>query len=225
MEEDKKKKSSKESKDRKDSEREKEHDDRKKRRRDDDDEEEDDRRKDKKRKSETEHEEFIARRARTRSMSDAEEHFKLLPAQNGDEFRAQHQITIVGKSPDEKGSFTIPNPMTSFADTPFSSMIRRALEAAGFEHPTPTQAQSWPIALQGRDIITVAKTGSGKTCGFLLPAFHRLMAQTNRRRGPPGILVLAPTRELACQIEEQALKFGRTSNIRSACAYGGSSKQ
>ena len=65
----------------------------------------------------------------------------------------------------------------------------------------------------------------GKTCGFLLPAFHRLLAYLkDRRRGPPGILVLAPTRELACQIEEECVKFGRSSNIRSVCAYGGAPK-
>ncbi len=81
------------------------------------------------------------------------------------------------------------------------------------------------IRLLGRDVITVAKTGSGKTCGFLLPAFHRLLEHSkDRRRGPPAILVLAPTRELACQIEEECVKFGRSSNIRSTCAYGGAPK-
>jgi ATP-dependent RNA helicase DDX5/DBP2 len=71
----------------------------------------------------------------------------------------------------------------------------------------------------------VAKTGSGKTCGFLLPAIHLLMTtKMDRKRGPPAILVLAPTRELACQIEEEAIKFGRSSNMRTACCYGGSPK-
>lgn len=59
-----------------------------------------------------------------------------------------------------------------------------------------------------------------------MPAFHRLLAALNggRRRGAPAILVLAPTRELACQIEEECVKFGRTSNIRSTCCYGGAPK-
>lgn len=166
--------------------------------------------------------EFVRRR--TRSMSDAEEHFKLSRTDNADEFRKLHQITLVGKS-DDGSEYKSPDPLTTFASTPFSPQIRRALDAAGYSNPTPTQAQSWPIALQGRDIITVAKTGSGKTCGFLLPAFHRLVpALEKRRRGVPGILVLAPTRELACQIEEEAVKFGRSSNIRSACVYGGAPK-
>jgi ATP-dependent RNA helicase DDX5/DBP2 len=167
-------------------------------------------------------EEFVRRR--TRSMSDAESHNYLIPTQNAEEFRRVHQISIVGRDEAGQSIYVTPDPITTFAATPFGPQIRKALEAAGFANPTPTQAQSWPVALQGRDIITVAKTGSGKTCGFLLPAFHRLLAQTGRRRGPPGILVLAPTRELACQIEEEAVKFGRSSLVRSACAYGGSPK-
>ena len=65
----------------------------------------------------------------------------------------------------------------------------------------------------------------GKTCGFLLPAFHGLLRSLkDRKRGPPGVLVLAPTRELACQIEAECVKFGKSSNIRSVCVYGGSPK-
>lgn len=125
-------------------------------------------------------------RRRTRSMSDAEEHFRIIPTSNPEDFRKLHQITILGRSADESKPYDIPAPMLTFDQTPFTQNIRSSLTAAGFEHATPTQAQSWPIALEGRDIITVAKTGSGKTCGFLLPAFHRLLAQTNRRKGPPG---------------------------------------
>eukprot|EP00599_Poterioochromonas_sp_BG-1_P008500 CAMPEP_0173143852 /NCGR_PEP_ID=MMETSP1105-20130129/6902_1 /TAXON_ID=2985 /ORGANISM="Ochromonas sp., Strain BG-1" /LENGTH=590 /DNA_ID=CAMNT_0014057457 /DNA_START=29 /DNA_END=1801 /DNA_ORIENTATION=+ len=168
-------------------------------------------------------EEFIRRR--TRSMSDAEETFRIEPNVSAEEFRAQHQITIIGHSADGHGPYQCPDPMVTFDSTPFSSNIRRSLELAGFKNATPTQAQSWPIALQGRDIITVAKTGSGKTCGFLLPAFHRLLPElAKRKRGVPGVLVLAPTRELACQIEEEAIKFGRTSALRTVCAYGGAAK-
>ena len=101
-------------------------------------------------------------RTRTRSMSDAEETHRLLPSQTPEEFRTQHQITITGRTVDNTGPFVCPNPMVTFESTPFAPAIRRALDAAGFQHPTPTQAQSWPIALAGRDIITVAKTGSGK---------------------------------------------------------------
>ena len=85
--------------------------------------------------------------------------------------------------------------------------------AAGFTAPTPIQAQSWPIALQNRDIVAIAKTGSGKTLGYLLPAFlHLRQTKTNSRAGPI-VLVLAPTRELATQIQDEAVKFGRSSRI------------
>ena len=71
------------------------------------------------------------------------------------------------------GDFT---PMVAFDDAPFGDVALRNLKSAGFSAPTPTQAISWPLALAGRDLISVAKTGSGKTLGFLLPAFHRLRA-------------------------------------------------
>eukprot|EP00607_Mallomonas_marina_P006088 CAMPEP_0182433546 /NCGR_PEP_ID=MMETSP1167-20130531/63940_1 /TAXON_ID=2988 /ORGANISM="Mallomonas Sp, Strain CCMP3275" /LENGTH=558 /DNA_ID=CAMNT_0024622379 /DNA_START=14 /DNA_END=1687 /DNA_ORIENTATION=+ len=165
----------------------------------------------------------IIPRRRTRSISEHEEVY--IPRQSPEDFRKEHQITINGAGDDGSGTYTCPPPMSSFDCTPFEAPIRRAFERAGFTAPTLTQAQAWPIALSGRDVITVAKTGSGKTCGFLLPAFHRLMAQNKvNRGGSPAILVLAPTRELACQIEEESIRFGRTSNIRSACAYGGAPK-
>ena len=166
-------------------------------------------------------------RSRTRSMSINETENRVDPAQATEAFRVEHEVKVTGRNKDNTGEYEGSEPMLSFEKTPFSGPIRRALEIAGFPGPTPTQAQCWPIALEGRDVITVAKTGSGKTCGFLLPAFHRLMNNekaATRKRGPPGILVLAPTRELACQIEEECVKFGRTSNIRSTCAYGGAPK-
>ena len=163
-------------------------------------------------------------RRRTRSMSDAED--TMLGAMSPEEFRKSHQLSVTGKPLNGEGTFVCPAPMATFSSTPFAPQIRRCLDAAGFPTPTPTQAQCWPIALGGRDVITVAKTGSGKTLGFLLPAIHLLQAEFlgGRRRGSPAILVLAPTRELACQIETECIKFGRTSNIRSACCYGGAPK-
>lgn len=86
--------------------------------------------------------------------------------------------------------------------------------------------KAWPIALKGNDMICVAKTGSGKTCGFLLPTIHQHQQGGSSNRGPrkPVLLVLAPTRELACQIMEETQKFGRALGITSVCCYGGSSK-
>lgn len=136
------------------------------------------------------------------------------------DFCATHKIFV--KADDD--NFKAPVPMTTFESTPFGGPIRAALDAAGYPAPTPTQAQSWPIALGGRDIISVARTGSGKTLGFLLPAFHAMLNRPGgmkpRMGQGPYIVVLAPTRELACQINEEATKFGRTSGIRSTTVYG-----
>lgn len=84
---------------------------------------------------------------------------------------------------------------------------------AGFSAPTPIQAQSWPIAIHGRDIVAIAKTGSGKTLGYLIPGFLHLKQKRNNPKLGPTVLVLSPTRELATQIQDEAVKFGRSSRI------------
>ncbi|KAH0936908.1 hypothetical protein HID58_004369 [Brassica napus] len=98
------------------------------------------------------------------------------------------------------------------------------LYGAGFSAPSPIQAQSWPVAMQNRDIVAVAKTGSGKTLGYLIPGFMHLQRVRNDSRMGPTILVLSPTRELATQIQAEALKFGKSSRISCACLYGGAPK-
>lgn len=137
-----------------------------------------------------------------------------------EQFCVEHKILV--KSDDE--NFKCPDPMSTFDSTPYGGPIRGELKAAGYPAPTPTQAQSWPIALSGRDIISVARTGSGKTLGFLLPAFHALLNKPGGMKpkygAGPYIVVLAPTRELACQINDEATKFGKSSGIRSATVYG-----
>ncbi|CAM9155607.1 unnamed protein product, partial [Discosporangium mesarthrocarpum] len=140
-----------------------------------------------------------------------------------EDFRKKHLIMVKGETDDYK----CPAPMTNFDATPFGREIRGALDAAGYTSPTPTQAQSWPIALSGSDIISVARTGSGKTLGFLLPAFHSMLQQKGSRPrlgACPSIVVLAPTRELACQIHDEATKFGKMAGIRSVAVYGGAPK-
>ncbi|XP_010420107.1 PREDICTED: DEAD-box ATP-dependent RNA helicase 46-like isoform X3 [Camelina sativa] len=96
--------------------------------------------------------------------------------------------------------------------------------SAGFSAPSPIQAQSWPIAMQNRDIVAIAKTGSGKTLGYLIPGFMHLQRIHNDSQMGPTILVLSPTRELATQIQVEALKFGKSSKISCACLYGGAPK-
>lgn len=92
------------------------------------------------------------------------------------------------------------------------------MHIAGFSAPTPIQAQTWPIALQNRDIVAIAKTGSGKTLGYLIPAFFHLRRLRNNPQNGPSVLVLAPTRELATQIQDEAIKFGRSSRV--SCTVG-----
>jgi ATP-dependent RNA helicase RhlE len=104
----------------------------------------------------------------------------------------------------------------SFADLKLSPQTLHALERAGFEHPTPIQAGAIPPALEGRDVIGTASTGTGKTAAFLLPIIDRLAGATGTRA-----LVLAPTRELALQITEELERFGRGRHVRGAAVIGG----
>jgi ATP-dependent RNA helicase DDX5/DBP2 len=96
---------------------------------------------------------------------------------------------------------------------------------AHYQRPTIIQGISWGVALSGRDIISIAKTGSGKTLGFILPAIVHTMSQTPRRPGDgPGVIVLLPTRELAIQVEEVAREYCRIMNLALTCCYGGAPK-
>eukprot|EP01059_Diplonema_ambulator_P007329 TRINITY_DN167_c0_g2_i1.p1 TRINITY_DN167_c0_g2~~TRINITY_DN167_c0_g2_i1.p1 ORF type:complete len:583 (+),score=219.79 TRINITY_DN167_c0_g2_i1:140-1888(+) len=132
-------------------------------------------------------------------------------------WRNQHQITVSGRDP--------PNPVLTFEETNFPAEILDSFHRQGFTAPTTIQAQGWSAAMTGRDIVGIAKTGSGKTLAFGIPAIIHLRAQAPPRRGDgPGVLVLAPTRELAVQIEEELNKVtGRT--VRTVCCYGGAPKQ
>ncbi|GAY46792.1 hypothetical protein CUMW_099710, partial [Citrus unshiu] len=118
----------------------------------------------------------------------------------------------------------VPPPFMSFEATGFPPELLREVHNAGFSSPTPIQAQSWPIALQSRDIVAIAKTGSGKTLGYLLPGFIHLKRCRNDPRLGPTVLVLSPTRELATQIQDEAVKFGKSSRISCTCLYGGAPK-
>src|SRR5438270_10827361 len=104
----------------------------------------------------------------------------------------------------------------TFAELGLSKKALSALEKAGFEAPTPIQAQAIPHALQGKDVIGAAATGTGKTLAFVLPLLERLFGKHGTRA-----LILAPTRELAVQIEEQIEKFRHGYHLRSAVVIGG----
>jgi ATP-dependent RNA helicase RhlE len=110
----------------------------------------------------------------------------------------------------------------SFADLGLSEPLLRALNAASYVQPTPIQARTIPLLLQGRDVLGIAQTGTGKTAAFALPVLQHLAAQ-NRRPEPrsPRALVLAPTRELAVQIARSFDTYGRGLGLRLGMVIGG----
>ena len=116
----------------------------------------------------------------------------------------------------------VPKPCTTFDEASFPIYVLDEVRRAGFREPTPIQAQGWPMALLGRDMVGVAETGSGKTLAYLLPAIVHINAQPYLSPGDgPIVLVLAPTRELAVQIQAECVKFGASSRVKSTCVYGG----
>lgn len=120
----------------------------------------------------------------------------------------------------------VPAPLLQFSQCPFpAKALDQLVKVNGFTQPTPIQSQGWAIALSGRDVVGIAQTGSGKTLSFILPALIHCKAQPPSQRGDgPVVLVLAPTRELAVQIQQVADEYGRLFNAKSTCVYGGSSK-
>ena len=164
------------------------------------------------------------------------------------EFRKANNMTIVGKDESGKHLYTCPEPIFTFDKAPFERTLLKVFEQSGFKKPSPIQSQAWPICMEGRDIISVARTGSGKTLGFLLPTFAQIKRieslpykatqeeiygkyNNNSRNFTPSshvckpiAIVLAPTRELAMQIDVEASNYGRAQGINSVCIYGGQSK-
>ncbi|CAD7968457.1 unnamed protein product [Amoebophrya sp. A120] len=102
-------------------------------------------------------------------------------------------------------------PSEHFEESLFGPEVHKELLAGGFTTPTPIQAQVWPIAKEGHDLVAVAKTGSGKTLAFLLPCFEKILQSSSKTDSSigngPKLLVLAPTRELATQIDKDARRF------------------
>ncbi|XP_053919575.1 probable ATP-dependent RNA helicase DDX43 [Cuculus canorus] len=121
----------------------------------------------------------------------------------------------------------IPNPVCKFEDAfELYPDIMDNIRKVGFQNPTPIQSQAWPIILQGIDLIGIAQTGTGKTLAYLIPGFIHLTSQplSKDQRGGPGMLVLAPTRELALQVEAECLKYAYK-GIKSICIYGGGDRK
>ncbi|MCB0019008.1 MAG: DEAD/DEAH box helicase [Anaerolineales bacterium] len=110
----------------------------------------------------------------------------------------------------------------SFKQFLLDSRLEAGIDAMGYVEPTPIQTQAIPEALQGRDVMGLAQTGTGKTAAFLLPILQRLTKGPLRQL---RALIVAPTRELAEQIHQNAVQLGSKTKIRSATVYGGVGKQ
>lgn len=134
-----------------------------------------------------------------------------------DAYRQANEITVKGRD--------VPKPILHFEEGNFPDYILKAIQAQNYTTPTCIQAQGWPIALSGKDFVGIAQTGSGKTLGYILPAIVHINHQPYLQRGDgPIALVLAPTRELAQQIQQVASDFGKYSRVRSTCVFGGAPK-
>lgn len=116
----------------------------------------------------------------------------------------------------------VPRPVFAFSESSLPSDVLEVIgENPKFKKPSAIQAQAWPVALQGRDMIGISQTGSGKTLAFILPAIvHATAAMEDGREGPT-VLVMAPTRELAMQIEDEANKYCEAAGLTSLALFGG----
>ncbi|KAF1762375.1 hypothetical protein GCK72_010637 [Caenorhabditis remanei] len=137
-------------------------------------------------------------------------------------FREDFNISIKGGR--------VPRPLRNWEEAGFPSEVYQAVKEIGYMEPTPIQRQAIPIGLQNRDVIGVAETGSGKTAAFLLPllvwitSLPKMERQEHRDLGPYAI-IMAPTRELAQQIEEETNKFGKLLDIKTVSVIGGASRE
>ncbi|SFR92527.1 ATP-dependent RNA helicase RhlB [Dyella sp. OK004] len=113
---------------------------------------------------------------------------------------------------------------TFFTNFELHPLLQQGLDESGFTRCTPIQALTLPMALTGRDVAGQAQTGTGKTCAFLVAMMNRLLtrpAVAERKDSDPRALVIAPTRELAIQIDKDARNIGRYTGLKTALIYGG----
>lgn len=135
------------------------------------------------------------------------------------DMRRELEITVSGND--------LPHPVANFEECSLPAHVIDEMKRQGFTKPTAIQSQGWPIALSGRDLVGIAQTGSGKTLAYMLPAIVHIGNQPPILRGEgPVALVLAPTRELAQQIQSVVRDYGHLCKpeIRHTCIFGGSSK-
>ncbi|CAI9100165.1 OLC1v1037105C1 [Oldenlandia corymbosa var. corymbosa] len=139
------------------------------------------------------------------------------------------------ETPVETSGFDVPPPVTSFADVHFSAALMENIKRCNYVKPTPIQRYAIPVAMAGRDLMACAQTGSGKTAAFCFPIISGVLkdhAKTpaqilaegrgmNLNMACPLALILAPTRELSCQIHDEAKKFAYKTGVKIVVAYGG----
>ena len=109
-----------------------------------------------------------------------------------------------------------------FKEFNFKTEIMAQIDAVGYKEPTPIQAQAIPVIMEGNDILGLAKTGTGKTAAFVLPILEKIATTKGKGRGVRA-LIIAPTRELAEQINNTVLQLGKQIGIKSLTVYGGTS--
>lgn len=159
------------------------------------------------------------------------------PGQGGPDYsRARRRAIRIETIEDPAGDDNTPAPVETFEELEvLPPWLLEGIVKQGWHEPMPVQAQALPILLAGQNLIGIAQTGSGKTASFLLPAVVQIEDQPALSEDDPGpvALILAPTRELAVQIKEEALKvltFSERSErhpegLRAACVYGGGSRR
>ena len=103
--------------------------------------------------------------------------------------------------------------VTTFSELELDESLLNALESKGFTRPTAIQAAAIPPALEGRDVLGSAPTGTGKTAAYLLPVLQHLLDFPRKKSGPPRILILTPTRELAMQVAEHARELAANTHL------------
>ncbi|XP_049924099.1 ATP-dependent RNA helicase DDX42 isoform X4 [Epinephelus moara] len=132
------------------------------------------------------------------------------------ELRHKLNLRVSGAAP--------PKPCTSFAHFNFDEQLMHQIRKSEYTQPTPIQCQGVPIALSGRDMIGIAKTGSGKTAAFIWPMLVHIMDQKELEAGEgPIAVIVCPTRELCQQIHAECKRFGKAYSLRSVAVYGGGS--
>ncbi|XP_027070782.1 DEAD-box ATP-dependent RNA helicase 52C-like [Coffea eugenioides] len=153
-----------------------------------------------------------------------------------------NNINAYDETPVETSGFDVPPPVTSFSEIDFCSGLSDNIKRCQFVKPTPIQRYAIPVAMAGRDLMACAQTGSGKTAAFCFPIITRILRDHHQLKSPtkkidrngggggfslktimacPLALILAPTRELSCQIHDEAKKFSYKTGVKVVVAYGG----